>query len=50
VAEIERLKGLVGCGCGICLAHNNMHCPKLPLEEENTNSATITDKGGYIIT
>lgn len=20
-----------GCGCGLCLAHNNMKCPKMPL-------------------
>jgi len=51
VAEIERLKGLVGCGCGLCLAHNNMRCPKLPPEEkqENTNSVTITDHGEYTV-
>lgn len=29
-AEIERLSELVGCGCGICLAHSNMVCPKMP--------------------
>ena len=27
--EIDRLNGLIGCGCGICLAHNNMKCPKM---------------------
>jgi hypothetical protein len=27
--EIERLKSLVGCGCDLCLIHNNMACPKL---------------------
>jgi predicted RNase H-like nuclease (RuvC/YqgF family) len=29
VAEIARLSKWHGCGCGICLAHNNMICPKL---------------------
>ena len=47
--EIERLKGLVGCGCGICLAHNNMRCPKLPQEQVNTNTVTITDHGEYTL-
>ena len=29
--EIKSLKAKIGCdiGCGICLAHNNMICPKL---------------------
>lgn len=26
--EIEELKKQATCGCGICLAHNNMICPK----------------------
>lgn len=29
VQEIERLNELTGCGCGLCLVHNNMICPKL---------------------
>jgi hypothetical protein len=28
-AENERLRKDATCGCGICLAHNNMVCPKL---------------------
>lgn len=28
LGEIDRLNGLVGCGCGLCLSHNNMQCPK----------------------
>ena len=27
-AAINALENL-GCGCGICLAHNNMKCPKV---------------------
>lgn len=27
--EIEKWKKQATCGCGICLAHNNMICPKL---------------------
>lgn len=30
LTELDRLNGLIGCGCGICLAHNNMQCPKMP--------------------
>jgi hypothetical protein len=26
--EIEKLKEQATCGCGICLVHNNMKCPK----------------------
>lgn len=36
-AEIDRLNGLVGCGCDICLAHNNMRCPKMGEAQEGTS-------------
>jgi hypothetical protein len=39
--ELKFSRPLVGCGCGICLAHNDMKCPvyEKALIEENKNKA-----------
>ena len=33
VKEYEKLKELSTCGCGLCLLHNSMKCPKLNDQE-----------------
>lgn len=38
--EIERLEEFSGCGCGLCLAHNNMKCPKMPAEKTQESVTT----------
>ena len=50
--EIEHLKVHAGCGCGLCLTHNNMKCPKLKepdKQEENATISTVTETCGYKI-
>ena len=49
----EDLKDTLTCGCGLCLVHNNMRCPKLSREQnENIDEAKTTtnnDDNSYTV-